>query len=101
MRGSHKSFIPRGSRAGFTLVELMVVVALVGVLSVTLLRVFGKQLTSSRGIEALAMVQSIRAAQEGYRAMNSVYLDVSTPDAWYPRDPTQGGIGKKLSLIHI
>lgn len=72
----------------------MVVVMLVGILSVVLLRVFDKQMTSARSIEALAMVQSIRGAEEGYRAMNSLYLDVSRAGGWYPRDPTEAGAGK-------
>ena len=35
------------------------------------------------------MVQSIRAAQERWRSEHMMYLDVSTEDLWYPKDPTE------------
>lgn len=70
---------------GFTLTELMVVVVIVGVLAAIGVMTFRKHVFSSRSVEALAMIQSIRVAQEGWRAEHMTYLDVSTTmDSTYP-----------------
>lgn len=72
-------------RRGFTLVELMVVVMIVGILAVTGIALLREFVFSSKATEATAMVQSIRAAQERWRAESQGYLDVSsTTDSWYP-----------------
>ncbi len=78
----------RGGAGGFTLVEVMVVVVIAGVLALIGMNAMDKHLAASRSGEAKAMVQSIRAAQERYRAMTGLYLDVSTEGGFYPRDPT-------------
>jgi Tfp pilus assembly protein PilE len=63
----------------------MVVVVIVGVLAAVGITIFRKHIFSSRSVEALSMVQSIRAAQERWRAEHFGYLDVSaTMDATYP-----------------
>jgi type II secretory pathway pseudopilin PulG len=66
----------------------MVVVAIMGVLALIGVRMLVKHVSSSKSIEALTMVQSIRSGQERYRALHSVYLDVSQSGTWYPQDPT-------------
>lgn len=72
---------------GFTLTELMVVVVIMGILATIGFASVRKHMTSARGAEALTMVQSIRAAEERWRAENMMYLDVSSGANWYPFDP--------------
>ncbi len=62
----------------FTLVELMVVVAIVGVLAAIGITLFRKHVHSARSVEAVNMIQAIRAAQERWRAETQRYLRVSS-----------------------
>jgi prepilin-type N-terminal cleavage/methylation domain-containing protein len=72
---------------GFTLIELMTVVAIVGVLATLGLVAYRKFITSSKTSEAIYMVGSIRAAEESYRAETLAYLSVSAGFAtYYPVD---------------
>jgi prepilin-type N-terminal cleavage/methylation domain-containing protein len=65
-------------RRGFTLVELLVVVAIMGILAGIGVHLFSKRVFSSKGTEAMAVIGALRAAEEAYRAENQSYLDVST-----------------------
>ena len=64
---------------GFSLVELMVVVAIVAVLALIATVTYRRLIASSRTAEALQMVHAIRAAQEAYHAETLRYANVS-PD---------------------
>jgi type IV pilus assembly protein PilA len=63
---------------GFTLVELLTVVTIVGILAATAMVYVGRHIKAARAAEAVAMVQSIRAAEERYRSENRAYLSVSS-----------------------
>lgn len=76
----------RASERGFTLVEMLVVVVMVGILAT--LATFGvtKYLLSSKMSEAVSMMSSIKSAEEAFKAETFAYLDVSGPNLanWYP-----------------
>jgi prepilin-type N-terminal cleavage/methylation domain-containing protein len=78
----------RADLRAFTLVELMVVVAIVGVLAVIGIASFRARVFGSKSSDALAMMQSIRAAEERWRADNLTYLNVSRSGSWYPAVPS-------------
>ena len=67
----------RSTARGFTLVELMVVVAIVGVLAVAAVAGYRKYVISSRLAEATNMLSGIKQRQEAYRAETGYYLPVS------------------------
>jgi prepilin-type N-terminal cleavage/methylation domain-containing protein len=72
---------------GFTLVELMTVVVIVGVLATVGIASFRRQVFGAKTSEVVAMIQSIRAAEERWKAENLRYLNVSTAATWYPATP--------------
>lgn len=78
----------RSRTAGFTLAELLAVVAMIGILATIAMVSYRRYMASSKVAEATYMVGQIRAAQESYRAETMRYLNVSTAmDSWYPAGP--------------
>jgi len=73
----HRVLDTRVSARGFTLVEAMIVVAIVGVLGTLAAYGVRKYIYSAKSGEALEMLRAIKAAQETYRAETFAYLDVS------------------------
>ncbi|MGK3993389.1 prepilin-type N-terminal cleavage/methylation domain-containing protein [Sorangium sp. So ce1024] len=78
----------RAARRGFTLVELLVVVGMVGVLAALALVGYRRYMASAGIAEPKAVMQGIRGGQESYRAEMLEYLNVSQgsldQDHWYP-----------------
>jgi prepilin-type N-terminal cleavage/methylation domain-containing protein len=63
----------RRHSVGFTLIELMIVVAIIAVLATIAGTAYRKYMDSGRTAEAMAMLGEIRAKEEAYRAEFSVY----------------------------
>ena len=63
------------SERGFTLIELMMTVAIIAVLSALAIFGYSRYLRSSKTAEAAQMIASIKGAQDTYRAETLKYLD--------------------------
>jgi type IV pilus assembly protein PilA len=62
---------------GFTLMELLAVVAMIGILSALAVVGYRKYLNASKSGDAKAIISAIRVAEESYRAETLVYLSCS------------------------
>ena len=76
-------------RRGFTLTELMIVVAMIGVLSAIAIVGYRRYMRSAGTAEVKAVIQGIRIAEEAYKSETFVYKDCSESlTNWYPRTPS-------------
>ena len=76
----------RGKR-GFTLIEAMIVVLIIGVLSLLAIVAYKRWIRTSYLAEAYDMVSNIRSAEDSFRAENGAYLTISAglePPNMYP-----------------
>lgn len=78
----------RSSEAGFTLMELMIVVAIVGILAAIAIPTFTAYVQKSRTTEATTFLAEIKQRQEAYRAEFNQYANVMTP---HPATVPMGG----------
>ena len=70
---------PRQSRKarGFTLIELMICVAIVGVLSSIAYPAFSSTIASTRRSDALLALMKVQLLQERFRSEHPIYADLS------------------------
>jgi type IV pilus assembly protein PilE len=64
---------PAAHRRGFTLVELMIVVAIVSILAMVAVPAYNSQIRKSRRAEAVAAMAQVQQAQERWRATCASY----------------------------
>lgn len=76
-------------RRGFTLIEMMIVVVIVGILAALAVVGYRKMVQSSHISEATSMVTNIRVAQEAYHAESQQYANISP--AWTTGSPGAPG----------
>ena len=89
----------RQRREGYTLIELMIVVAVIGILASVAIPSFSGYLQRARTTEAVTFLGEVRQRQEAYRAEFSQYCSASaTPGSriaagtWNPARLPAGGV---------
>ncbi|UQA54903.1 type IV pilin protein [Polyangium aurulentum] len=79
----------RAKRRGFTLTELMIVVAMIGILATLAIVGYQRYLRSAGSAEVKAVMQGIRIAEEAYKSETFQYKDCSDSlTDWYPYSPS-------------
>lgn len=88
LRGDNRARL--AAERGFTLIEMMIVVAIMGVLAA--LGTYGvrKYILEAKKAEAASMITQIRAAEEAYRDETFEYLGLTSFAVWHPTS-TPGG----------
>jgi type IV pilus assembly protein PilE len=69
----NERILPRSSAAGFTLIELMLVVVIVGVLAMVAVPSYQKQVAKGRRADAITALSVIVQAQERWRSNRGAY----------------------------
>lgn len=69
------------------MVELLTVVAIVGILAAICVVLVRRHFQDSKSLEAISIIAGIRAAQEAHRAETGNYLNVTRTAQWYPAAP--------------
>jgi prepilin-type N-terminal cleavage/methylation domain-containing protein len=82
---------PNACERGFTLVELMVVVAITGVLATLATYGVRKYVLEAKKAEASSMLVQIRAAEEAYKDEAFEYLGAGNFDVWNPTSRPSDG----------
>jgi prepilin-type N-terminal cleavage/methylation domain-containing protein len=81
----------KSTAQGFTLIELMVVVIIMGILATLATYGVRKYVLEAKKAEATAMLTQIRAAEEAYRDETFNYLGLDDYSAWHPLDEPGDG----------
>jgi type IV pilus assembly protein PilE len=71
--------------AGFSLIELLVVVAIIGILTAVAVPAYGGYVTRSRLVEAFSGLGTAQTAAEAYWNDNHTYVGLDTADATHVR----------------
>ena len=80
--------------AGFTLIELMIVVMIVGILAASSVPLYLSNTRRAKTVEALAGLGAIRHEQSAYKTEHTVYLAVAEGDIGNdPADAADQGLG--------
>lgn len=78
----------RKQHTGFTLIELMIVVAVIGILAAIAYPNYSDYVRRSRRSDAQAALMQLRLAQEKFRANNTTYAAAGA--LGYPRNSNEG-----------
>lgn len=90
---------------GFTLVELMIVVAIIGILAAIAVPAYREHIVKTNRSDAMAVLQGFAQAMERHYAQNNTYAgaavgpaDTGTPANFSPKSPIDGAARYDLTI---
>lgn len=86
---NNDGFVVSERGLGFTLVELMIIVAIIGILAAVAGVAYTAYIRRSRNAEATSVLADIRLKQEAYRGTFRQYCNLNG-DGWLPRSNPNG-----------
>ncbi len=81
---------------GFTIVELLIVVAIIGILATIAVYAYRRYVAQARKTEVFSMIAAIKSSEEAYKAESSQYLSTDTSETGYY--PVLGSSGTEPAL---
>ena len=81
---------------GFTLLELLIVVAIIGILGAVAIVAYRKYVAHARKSEVFAMIAAIKSAEDAYKAESSAFISSGISETDYY--PTLGADGTEPKL---
>lgn len=100
MRLGSRCLARRRRSTGFTLVELLTVVAIMGVLAAVAVTLVRNHLRSAKMTEGMANLQAIRSAEAAFRAETGVYQDCSGSGGLYFPSKPNGNVNSWAGTAH-
>lgn len=95
MRDLNLHAVPAGRTprpaAGFTLIELMIVVAVIAILAAIAYPSYQEQIRKSRRAQAKADLVELTQVLERFRTVNNTYADADGTGAFFDTSPRAGG----------
>lgn len=85
-------------KEGVTLIEVMIVVVIVGILAAVAIPAYNDYITRSRRSDAFTALETVRAAQEMYRAEKGEYRDTTDFNAGLLPGCSAGMAGSNYSI---